>query len=120
MKDAIYEYCDGNRFEVDIPEGFNWVEGEVNNGCVIENKKGDQFIRIPLGYTAEGLFVRGFWVSRFEVSKGENEIPRSIAGEYPWTYINYPDAVKAAESIGAGVISKNEYNRIPIREMCEL
>ena len=114
MERKIYEHCDGNRFEVDIPEGFKWIQGSVDEGCIIENNAGDQFIRIPLGYTAEGLFVRGFWVSRYEISKGKNETPKSVAGEYPWTYINYFDAVKVAENYGAHVISKNEYNRIPI------
>lgn len=114
MEPKIYEYCDGNRFEVVLPSGFHWVKGTVDEGCVIENKIGDQFIRIPLGYTAEGLFVRGYWLSRYEISKGQNNMPRSIAGMEPWTNISYPSALIAAESVGASIISREEYNRIPI------
>lgn len=110
----IYEQCDGKRFEVNIPTGFHWAIGNVDDGCVIENERGDQYIRIPLGYTAEGLFVRGFWLSRYEISKGECNIPRSVAGKYPWTCIKYPDAKKVAESVGASIICREEYSRILI------
>jgi hypothetical protein len=114
MSKTIYEECDNQKFEVVIPTGFHWVEGDVANGCVIQNGLGDELLRIPLGYTAKGLFVRGFWLSRYEVSKGDNGEPRSIPGKYPWTNISYQDAEIATEKIGASLITGEEYDRIPI------
>ncbi len=114
MNQRIYEHCDGERFELNIPEGYYWVSGSVENGCIIENEIGDQYIRIPLGYTADGIFVRGFWLSRYEISRGEGDRPRSIAGEKPWTCITYNNAAKASASVGACIISGEEYNRVPI------
>lgn len=114
MAKKIYEFCDGERFEVNVPTNFHLVTGNVRQGCIIENAIGDQYVRIPLGYTASGMFTRGFWISRYEISRGERDIPRSIAGKEPWISINYPDAVEVAESVGMSIISGEEYDRLPI------
>lgn len=114
MAKKIYEFCDGERFEVNIPTNFHWVTGDINQGCTIENATGDQYVRIPLGYTASGLFTRGFWLSRYEISQGERNIPRSIAGQYPWVSIKYEDVLNIAQNVGASIISGVEYDRIPI------
>lgn len=112
MKDRFLEYCAGTRYEVDIPNNFFFKEGEVGNGLVIEDNDGNQYIRIPSGYTADGLYVRGFWVSRYEISVKDNGYPLSIANEYPVTNINFFDSEKLAKKVGGSLISKEEYNRI--------
>ena len=38
MMRTFSEFCDGDRIEVDIPCGFYFKEGEVDNGLVIEDK----------------------------------------------------------------------------------
>ena len=37
-----------------IPEGFGYVEGTRDTGLVIEDKEGNQFVWIPVEYTATG------------------------------------------------------------------
>lgn len=112
MKERFVEYCDGNRIEVDVLEKYHFKEGTVNDGYVIEDDFGNQLLRIPSGYTSDGLYVRGFWVSRFEISLDIKGNPRSIAGEYPCVNIKLSDAVKKAKKMNGYVISGEEYNRI--------
>ena len=112
MKDTFLEYCQGNRYEVDIPDKFSFKEGEVENGLVIEDKDGNQYVRIPSGYTADGLYVRGFWISRYEISIREDEVPLSVANRYPAININFYDSEKLAKKVGGFLINKEEYNRV--------
>ena len=98
--------------ELIIPEGFKIKDGNVDNGLVIENSNGDQYVRIPSGYNSDGVFVRGFWISRYEISKGNDNEPRSISGEYPWVNIDFIDATRIAQSIDGELISGEEYSRI--------
>ena len=37
-----------------IPEGFSYVEGTKDTGLVIEDKEGNQFVWVPVEYTATG------------------------------------------------------------------
>lgn len=60
MKNYFVEYCGRYRIEVKIPTGFFFVEGDVNSGYVIEDSEKNQFLRIPSGFTSDGLYVRGF------------------------------------------------------------
>ncbi len=113
MKKTFLEFCDGYRIEVDIPNGFSYKEGEVDNGLIIENEAGSQYLRIPAGYTSDGLYVRGFWLSRYEISLGNDEEPLSIPDRYPVTNVNFYEAVELARKVANGYIpSKEEYNRI--------
>ncbi len=112
MKKTFSEYCDGYRIEVDIPDGFSFKEGEVNDGLIIESDVGSQYLRIPAGYTSDGFYVRGFWLSRYEISLGNDGNPLSVAGEYPLTNVNYFDAKALAEKVNGFIPSKEEYNRV--------
>ncbi len=38
-----------------IPEGFSYVEGTKDTGLVIEDKEGNQFVWVPVEYTATGV-----------------------------------------------------------------
>lgn len=97
---------------VTIPEGFCYKEGTVDSGFIIENSTGDQYVLVPAGYTTEGMYVRDFWISRFEISKGDENVPRSVMGANPWVNINFYDARTVAESVGGSLISSEEYSRI--------
>ena len=112
MKERFVEYCDGNRIEVDVLEKYHFKEGTVNDGYVIEDDLGNQLLRIPSGYTTDGLYVRGFWVSRYEISVDDKGNPHSIAGEYPCVGINFFDAMQKANKMNGDLIAKEEYNRI--------
>lgn len=112
MKERFVEYCDGYQIEVDVLEGYHFKEGTVNDGYVIEDDLGNQLLRIPSGYTADGLYVRGFWVSRYEISVDNKGNPHSIAGEYPCVDIKFSDAMKKAKKMNGDLIANEEYNRI--------
>lgn len=112
MKNYFMEYCGKNRIEVEIPTGFYFSEGDVNHGYVIEDIEKNQFLRIPSGFTSDGLYVRGFWISRFEISMPNGKTPRSIAGEYPIVNINYKEAMNIAKMMNASLLQKEQYNRI--------
>lgn len=101
-----------NRIDVTIPEGFYYKEGTIDNGYVIEDSDENQYVLIPSGYNTEGIFVKAFWISRFEISKGNENVPRSVSGKMPWTNINFYKACEVADSIDGGLISGEEYNRI--------
>ena len=105
-------FFDGDRIEVDIPFGFYFKEGEVDKGLVIEDKDGNQYVRIPSGYTADGVYVRGFWVSGYEISIDEEGNACSVAGCYPVIKINYYDAMQLAKSRNGELLTREEYNRI--------
>lgn len=109
----FYEYCNGSRIEVKIPNSFVYIEGEVANGLVIEDEAGNQFIRIPTGYTPSGEFVKGFWISRFEISLDEDENPHSVANKYPIVNVGYHLACILAQKVDDGyILSGREYDRI--------
>lgn len=95
-----------------IPEGFSFVEGTVSTGLVIQDQLGNRYVRIPAGTNTEGVYVRDFWVSQYEISEGENETPQSMAGKAPWVRISYEKAVKIASKVGGFIISREEYSRI--------
>lgn len=111
MKNYFVEYCGRDRIEVEIPKTFHFLEGTVNDGYVIEDIKGNQFLRIPAGYTSDGVYERGFWISRFDIST-PNGKPQSIAGEFPVVNIDYHTALKIAIEINGSLISKEQYNRV--------
>ena len=112
MKKLFFEFCSGNRIEVDIPCGFYYKEGSINDGLVIEDEMLNQYVRIPTGYTSDGMYIRGFWVSRFEISIDAEGNPHSVAGKYPVININFFEAEKLAEQLNCQLLSKEQYNRI--------
>lgn len=112
MTGTFLEYCDGCRIEVDIPKGFSFKEGNITNGYVIENDVGDQYVRIPAGYTSDGMYVKGFWISRYEISMGDDEIPRSIPNKKPLTNINFYNSVELAKKVDGVLLNKEDYNRV--------
>ena len=100
------------RIIANIPEGYYFKEGSINTGIVIENDNHDQYVYVPEGYNTEGIYIPGFWISRYEISKGANGEPCSVAGKFPWVNVNYIEAKEIAESVGADLISGIEYGRI--------
>ena len=110
-----------------VPDGFEVINDDVNSGFVIEDETGNQFVWIPvesgklsretnLDYkyeektsSASGLVnsvakYYGFYIGRYEASeylKDGVSVAASIAGEVPWTNINYIDASNAANATSA-------------------
>lgn len=107
-----------------IPEGFKHVLGTVEEGYVIEDKDGNQFVWIPVPEknllvdqyeTASANFVDerdgelnnsitknlGFYISRFEISAGgkNGNSAASVKGKKPWTNVSYVEAKTVAESM---------------------
>ena len=108
-----------------IPKDFKHVEGDINTGYVIEDKYGNQYVWIPVptGYVQRtndtrykddeknvlefvnsvGVY-KGFYVGRYEASKGNNPGNVSIKfGVVPWTNISFEDAKKYSEEMGSAL-----------------
>lgn len=105
-----------------VPDGFEVINDDVNSGFVIEDETGNQFVWVPvesgkleretkLDYkyeertsSASGLVnsvakYYGFYIGRYEASeylKDGVSVAASIAGEVPWTNIDYITANEAA------------------------
>lgn len=107
-----------------IPDGFEHVLGEVDDGYVIQDKYGNQYVWIPVesgiltrttltnreyedsNSTATGLVNSvaknfGFYIARFEASAYQANDVRfagSVEGQMPWTNVTYQDAAEAANN----------------------
>lgn len=105
-----------------IPDGFEYVTGEVDTGYVIQDRYGNQYVWVPVesgiltrttlanreyedsNSTATGLVNSvaknfGFYIARFEASAYQaNDIrfAGSVEDQMPWTNITYQDALEAA------------------------
>lgn len=101
-----------------IPEEFEYVEGDIDTGYVIQDEKDNQFVWVPCSrenlkkknfdskarilynycfdenykeFIESALMYGGFYISRFEIGK-ENNIPVSKSGVNVWTDINKLEA----------------------------
>lgn len=97
-----------------IPEGFEHLTGEVDEGYVIKDKYGNEFVWIPV---PTGILTRntnfsadyqeptteltnsvakyyGFYVARYEASKSAGSRVAIIKDATPWTNITYTKAVE--------------------------
>ena len=107
-----------------IPEGFSVVNDNVDEGFVIEDSYGNQYVWIPVangkltrntmlstdyvetGSTASELVNSvaknyGFYLGRFEASQYEVDglvAAASMAGKIPWTNVSYLNASNHAEN----------------------
>lgn len=105
-----------------MPEGFEYVSGDVDTGYVIQDSFGNQYVWVPV---PSGILTRstmmstdyeesnsyatalvnsvaknyGFYIARFEASVYEadgKKVAASVAEKMPWTDINFRDAESAA------------------------
>lgn len=113
-----------------IPEGFKEVGSSVEEGFVIEDESGNQYVWIPVesgkltrntmlniefeetNSTASALVnsvakYYGFYIGRFEASQYEVDgqaVAASMSGKIPWTNVTYQEAIdyanKSAEAFG--------------------
>ena len=113
-----------------VPEGFEVINDNVDEGFVIEDKSGNQYVWIPVesgkltrntrfsvefeesNSTASALVNSvaknyGFYIGRFEASQYEIDgkiVAASMSGKIPWTNVTYQDAfeysTKSAEAFG--------------------
>ncbi|MBR3697421.1 MAG: SUMF1/EgtB/PvdO family nonheme iron enzyme [Clostridia bacterium] len=118
-----------------IPDGFEHVFGEVDEGFVIQDRYGNQYVWIPVetgiltrttltngeyedsNYTATGLVNSvaknfGFYIARFEASAFQANQVRfagSVEGQIPWTNVSYQDATNAAVNTAIALQYPEEY-----------
>mgnify|MGYP004652934333 CR=1 FL=1 len=105
-----------------IPEGFEHIGGDVDNGFVIQDTYGNQFVWVPV---PTGIMTRntmlsadfeesnttsselvnsvaknyGYYIARFEASSFDingEKAAASMAGKIPWTNITFTDAYQAS------------------------
>lgn len=105
-----------------IPTGFSHIGGEPENGFVIQDSYGNEFVWVPVesgklirntmldtdyeesNSTASALVNSvaqnyGFYIARFEACRCEangRNVAGSIGNRVPWTNVTYVDAVSAA------------------------
>ena len=63
-----------------IPTDFKHLTGDMDTGYVVIDPLGNEF-----------TYLNGIWVSRYEISKGENGIPVSLPNKPTWTGEHYYD-----------------------------
>jgi hypothetical protein len=105
-----------------IPEGFEYLGGEVDSGYVIKDKYGNQYVWVPV---PSGILTRstmmstdysesnssatalvnsvaknyGFYIARFEASAyevGDTKVATSMAEKIPWTDVTFREAEEAS------------------------
>ena len=118
-----------------IPEGFEHVGGTVEEGFIIEDANGNQYVWIPI---ASGKLTRntlldvnyeestnsasalvnsvaknyGFYIGRFEASQIDvngTKTAASMPGKTPWTNITYTDAANVSNGVAAAFGYPEEY-----------
>ena len=111
-----------------FPE-FDWTPVEGTNKQVIQNNEGDFFTWVPggpyiidSGYDESfdefileeilGEYIDGFWTNTFTISKDENGNFRSIPNATPYSVYARASIDDVAKSMGAHVISYEQYFRI--------
>ena len=116
-----------------IPEGFEHIGGEVDDGFVIQDRYGNQYVWVPV---PSGILTRstmmstdyeesnsyatalvnsvaknyGFYIARFEASAYEvngKRVAASLASKMPWTDINFREAEEAAVSTAGALGYEN-------------
>lgn len=106
-----------------IPEGFEHIAGESDNGFIIQDKYGNQYVWVPVetGILTRSTMINsdyeesnsvatnlvnsvaknyGFYIARFEaslVTKNEKNVAGSQEGQNPWTNVTYQEAYDAAK-----------------------
>lgn len=105
-----------------IPEGFEYVAGEVDTGYIIQDRYGNQYVWVPVetgiltrttltnseyedsNSSATGLVNSvaknfGYYIARYEASAYQANDVRfagSVEGQTPWTNVTYQAAFEAA------------------------
>ena len=100
-------YTDENGITAVIPKGFavgtSSTINKVDNGLVIQDKAGNQFVWIP----AVGYVGNGFYVGRYEAgSESErtektttNSTPSVQRDKFVYNYVNYNEAISLCEEM---------------------
>ena len=107
-----------------IPDGFEHVEGEVDEGYVIKDKYNNEYVWVPVetgiltrttrgdanyedsNSSATGLVNSvaknyGFYIARYEASAYQangTKFAASLKSQKPWTNVAYHEAFRAAEN----------------------
>lgn len=127
---AVTEIVENSADKPYVPEGFHVIHDNVEEGFVIEDESGNQYVWVPeksgrlersnatkVNYedsnsTASALVnsvakYYGFYMGRFEATQYEKNgeiAAATMLGKVPWTNINYLDAIdyanKSAEAFG--------------------
>lgn len=97
---------------VNIPTDFTYVCGDENSGLVVKSPEGNQFVWIPGGNTREYGYCKGFYFSRYDISKENESCYVSMPNRYPVVDIDFFDAIKIAKKMKAHLISDMQFERI--------
>ena len=95
-----------------MPEGFKYFDGAINtNDYRITDENGNIFTWIPETQLDYGKIVKGFFVSTYEISKGDDGNPKSVEGKMPWG-VTMVEAIEQAKKFGGRILESEEYDAI--------
>ena len=90
-----------------IPAGFEYFTGDLETGYVVKDKKGNEFTYCP---------ATNEYISRYEISKGDDGTPMSIPGKDAWVNITQEEAKRLAKSFSvdgtSNLIGNSEWDKL--------
>lgn len=96
-----------------MPNGFKYLDGAIKSKDYrIADEKGNVFTWVPRRILRNGTLVKGFFVSTYEISKGDDGAPRSVEGETPWVEIDWLEAMEQAMKFGGRLLEDSEWDAI--------
>ena len=111
------KYTDENGKTAIIPKGFavgtSSTINKVDNGLVIQDKDGNQFVWIP----AEGYVGNGFYIGRYEAGSTSERTENTATtpapvvqrDKYVYNYVTYDEAISLSESMYSDLDSVEAY-----------
>lgn len=111
--EAITRTVKANDTPAYMPEGFEYFDGAIeSNDYRIADEEGNVFTWVTERTLKDGEYVKGFFVSTYEISKGANGAPKSIEGAKPWVNINKIEAIEQAKKLGGRLLDGPEWDSI--------
>lgn len=96
-----------------MPEGFKYLDGSIESKDYrIVDEQGNVFTWVPERTLKDGKTVNGFFVSTYEISKGNDGAPKSVEGKIPWVQISRSEAIEQAKKFGGRLFDDPEWDAI--------
>lgn len=96
-----------------MPKGFEYLDGAIKSKDYrIADEEGNVFTWVPGRTLKDGTPVKGFFVSTYEISRGNDGTPKSVDGEKPWVEISQVEARIQAEKLGGRLLDNPEWDAI--------
>lgn len=96
-----------------IPNGFVQTLADYKPGIFqVADQYGNVFVWVPGRILKTGKVVKGFYISKYEISKGIKDSPMSVPNQLPWNNVTYFQAKSIAEKFGGKLITNEQYDSV--------